>query len=165
MPVSETQITRSYNQEQIQQILQIAIARQTDDTEFTREQLLEIASELEISPECLQVAEQQWLAKQGEIQKRQDFNRYRRTKLQQQAGKYTVINSFLMLLNIVNAGQLSWSLYIALFWGLGLGLNALNTFQSGGEDYEKAFQRWYRQYQLKQSLTTVWDKVLKAWQT
>lgn len=53
MAVSESKITRSYHQEDIQQILQIAIARQADDTEFSHEQLLEIAAELEISSECL----------------------------------------------------------------------------------------------------------------
>ena len=165
MPVSQTQMIRSYNQEDIQQILQIAIARQADDTEFTREQLLEIAAELEISPECLQVAEQQWLQKQGEIQKRQDFNIYRHGRLQKHAGNFAIVNSFFMGLNLVNAGELTWSLYILLFWGLGLGLNAWNTYQSEGEDYEKAFQRWYRQNQIKQSINTLWNNLFKTWGT
>ena len=53
MTVSEAKSSRSYYQEDIQQILQIAIARQVQDAEFSHEQLLEIAAELEISPECL----------------------------------------------------------------------------------------------------------------
>ncbi len=111
MTVSENKITRSYHQEDIQQILQIAIARQAYEGEFSREQLLEIAAELEISPECLQVAEREWLAQQADLQKRQDFNAYRRGQLQKRFGNYAIVNSFLGLLNLVNAGELSWSLY------------------------------------------------------
>lgn len=164
MTASENKITRSYHQEDIQQILQIAIARQAYEGEFSREQLLEIAAELEISPECLQVAEREWLAQQADLQKRQDFNVYRRGQLQKRFGNYAIVNSFLVLLNLVNAGELSWSLYILLFWGLGLGLNTWNTYQSKGEEYERAFQKWHRQHQLKQSLNTALNKWLKAWQ-
>lgn len=165
MTVSEAKITRSYHQEDIQQILQIAIARQAYEGEFSREQLLEIAAELEISPECLQAAEREWLTQQVEIQKRQDFNTYRRGKLQKRVGNYVIVNSFLVLLNLVNAGELSWSLYILLFSGLGIGFNTWNTYQSQGEEYERAFQKWYRQHQLKQSFNTLLNKWLKAWQT
>lgn len=161
MTVSE--ITRSYHQEDIQQILQIAIARQAHVGEFSREQLLEIAAELEISPECLQAAESEWLVQQTSIQKRQDFNIYRRGKLQKRFGNYVIVNSFLVLLNLVSAGALSWSLYVALFWGLKLGLDAWNTYQYQGEDYEKAFQKWHRQHQLKQSVNSLLNKWLKAW--
>jgi len=48
MTASDPKITRSYHQEDIQQILNIAIARQVHKGEFSREQLLEIAAELEI---------------------------------------------------------------------------------------------------------------------
>ena len=161
MTVSATQITRSYNQDDIQQILAAAIARQDLDSEFTHEQLLEIAAELDISPECLQAAEQEWLAKQGELQKRQDFNLYRRGKLQKSLGKYAIVNTFLIPLNLISAGGLSWSLYILLFWGLGLGLNAWNVYQSDGEDYERAFQQWYRNHQLKASINTFFNRFLK----
>jgi hypothetical protein len=162
MTVSETKLTRSYHQEDIQQILHLAIARQAYEGEFSREQLLEIASELEISPESLQIAEQEWLIQQGALKKRQDFNLYRRGRLQKQLGKYVIVNSFLVPLNFLSAGELSWSLYILLLWGLGLGLNAWNTYQSEGEDYERAFQNWHRKHQLRQSISTLFNKFLKA---
>ena len=164
MTISEPKITRSYHQEDIQQILQIAIARMAHEGEFSREQLLEIAAELEISPECLQIAEREWLTQQADSQKRQEFNTYRRSKLQKRVGNYVIVNSFFVLLNLVSAGDLSWSLYVVLFWGLGLGLNIWNTYQYKGEDYEKAFQTWHRQHQLKQSVNTLLNKWLKAWQ-
>lgn len=165
MTVSEPKITRSYDQEDIQQILNIAIARQVHKGEFSREQLLEIAAELEISSECLQAAEREWLAQQSGIQKRQEFNLYRRGKLQKRFGNYLIFNSFFVLLNLVGAGELSWSLYILLFSGLGLGLDTWNTYLSHNQDYERAFQKWHRQHQLKRSVNTLMNKWLKAWQT
>lgn len=163
MTVSDrTKISRTYHQEDIQQILQIAIARQAYEGEFTREQLLEIAAELEISPECLQVAEKEWLIQQSDNQRRQEFNKSRRRKIQKRLGKYAISNSFLLLLDLVSGGGISWSLYIMLFWGLFLGLDVWNTYQAQGEDYERAFQNWQRQHQIKQSINTFLDKFLKA---
>ena len=162
MPISETKISRSYNQEDIQQILHLAIATQVHEAEFTHEQLVEIATELDISPESLQLAEQEWQSQQGELRHRQDFNTYRHHKLKQHFGKYAIANSFLIVLNFLSAGTLSWSLYILLLWGLGLGLKTWNTYQIQGEDYEKAFQQWHRQKKIKQSINTLFNRLLNA---
>lgn len=162
MTVSDRKITQTYHQEDIQQILQIAIARQAYQGEFTRDQLLEIAAELEISPESLQAAEQEWLIKQTDIQKRLDFNKFRRRRLKKRLGRYGIANSFFLLLNLVSSGELSWSLYILLFWGLFLGLDVWNNVHSQGEEYEIAFHRWYRQRQILQSINTFLDKFIKA---
>lgn len=109
-----------------------------------------------------QAAESEWLAQQSNNQKRQEFNRYRRRKLQKRFGNYAIVNSFFVLLNLIGAGELSWSLYILLFSGLDLSLNSWNTYQSQGEDYERAFQIWYRQNKLKQSVSNLLNKWLKA---
>lgn len=163
MTVYDTKkIIQSYHQEDIQQILQIAIARQAYEGEFSRDQLLEIAAELEISPDCLQAAEQEWLSLQTDTQKRQEFNRYKLRKLQKRLGNFVIINAFFILLNLVSAGDVSWSLYILLFWGLFLGLEIWNTYQTRGEEYERAFQIWKRTHQIKQSLNTFLNRILKA---
>ena len=162
MANSQTHITRSYQQEDIQQILNLAIARQASDGEFTREQLVEIATELGISTDTLAEAEQDWLVQQKEGLKRQEFNSVRRIRLQKRIGKYVIINGFLVGLNFISAGEVSWSLYILLFWGLGLGLNAWNTYQLQGEEYEQAFRRWYRKHQIAESISSRINNWLKA---
>ena len=81
MANSGDKINRRYSQEDVQQILQLAIARQTgDDKEFSHEVLLEIAAELDISPETLKLAEDEWVTKQGEMQHRQAFNAHRQRR-------------------------------------------------------------------------------------
>ena len=162
MSVFETKITRSYHQEDIQQILNLAIARQDNGEEFSHEQLVEIANELGISTATLLEAERDWLLQKGEQQKRNDFNLYRQSKLKRRFGKYLIINSFLVGLNFLSNGQISWSLYILLFWTLSLGLNTWNTYQLQGEEYEQAFKKWHRKYQLTQSISTRINNWMKA---
>ncbi|WP_009633490.1 2TM domain-containing protein [Synechocystis sp. PCC 7509] len=157
----ETKIVRSYSQEDIQQILSIAIARQSDDTEFSYQQLVEIAEELEITPEALQQSEIDWRSQNTIVRQKQTFDLFRRNKLKKKLGNYAIANSFLVLLDLLNSGDLSWSLYILLIWGLKVGLDSWNTYYSNGEEYERAFQRWSGQNQLKQSVNTVVSKINK----
>ncbi|MBE9251353.1 2TM domain-containing protein [Dolichospermum sp. LEGE 00240] len=154
---------RSYSQEDVQQILQLAIARQVDDNdqEFSYQQIVEIATELQISPDILQQAERDWLGKQNEVEQRQAFNLYRQSKFKKRLGNYAIINIFFLGMNLISGG-LSWSLYILLACGLAISLDIWNTFQTKGEDYEIAFQRWNRNHQIKQTINTVLNKWFKV---
>ncbi|NEQ39032.1 MAG: Pr2TM family membrane protein [Okeania sp. SIO3I5] len=161
MTNQENQIIQTYAQDDVQQILQLALANRSEGGELTKAQVLEIAEEMGISPEELAAAEQEWLAQKGESQEKQVFNQVRREKLKQSAIKYGIVNSFLVLLNLVTAHTLSWSLPILLLWGLWLALDAWKTFQVEGEDYENAFQRWRLKKKVGQSIGSLADKVFK----
>ncbi|GBE94740.1 2TM domain-containing protein [Nostoc cycadae] len=153
----EPHSNRSYSQEDVQRILQLAIARQADDQdkEFSYELLLEIAGELDISPESLQLAETDWRSQQSEIQQRQAFDTYRLSKFKKRLGNFVIVNSFLILVNFfLIIPSIHWSLGICLLWGLTVGLDFWNNFYAKGEAYEIAFQKWYRQHQLKQNFNT-----------
>ena len=165
MTTYETKLARSYSQEDIQQILSIAIARQSDDSEFSYEQLLEIASELEITPESLQQSEIDWRSQNTIVRQKQTFDLYRRHRLQKKFGNYAIANSFLVAIDFLNGSGLSFSLYVLLIWGLKVGLDSWNTYYSNGEEYERAFQKWSGRNQLKQSVNTLvgnLNKWLKA---
>ncbi|WP_341529648.1 2TM domain-containing protein [Nostoc sp. UHCC 0302] len=167
MTAFEPNSIRSYSQEDVQQILQFAIARQADDkdTEFSYQQLLEIAAELEISPESLNLAERDWQAQHSQMQSRKAFDAHRLRKFKKRLSNYAIVNGFLMLVDLVGGGGVSWSLYILLFCGLPAGLDFWNTFQTKGEEYEMAFQKWNRNHQIKQTISTVLNRWFKALQT
>ncbi|MEC4814636.1 MAG: 2TM domain-containing protein [Scytonema sp. PMC 1069.18] len=166
MTAFNDKVNRTYSQEDVQQILHLAIAHQANDQnqEFSYQQLVEIAEELNISSDLLRQAERDWVEQQGEMQQRQAFNTYRQSKFKRRFGKYTIFNIFLVSLDMLTDGGLSWSLYILLGCGFALGLDAWNTFQTQGEEYEMAFQRWRRNHQVKKFFNTVVNKWLKAWQ-
>ncbi|AFZ24667.1 hypothetical protein Cylst_2450 [Cylindrospermum stagnale PCC 7417] len=166
MTAFEPKSLRSYSQEDVQKILQFAIARQADDQnkEFSYEQILEIAAELEISPDSLNLAERDWLAQRSEGQQRQAFDVYRQGRFKKRLGNYAIVNGFFMVVDLIGGGGISWALYILLFCGFALGLDIWNTFQTKGEEYEMAFQKWNRKHQIKQTINTVINKWFKALQ-
>ncbi|PZD73961.1 hypothetical protein C1752_01788 [Acaryochloris thomasi RCC1774] len=144
MPFSESPASRSYSQEDIQQILNVAIAQQNYEGEFSHDQLLEIAAEMEIPTATLRQAEQLWQQEQSGLQRRQAFNGYRKAKLKRRVGRYAIVNTGLCLLNGLTGFSFLWFPLLALPWGIMLGLNAWNIYHTQGDAYERAFQRWNR---------------------
>ncbi|EAW36494.1 2TM domain-containing protein [Lyngbya sp. PCC 8106] len=165
METSENSITQTYIQQDAQEILKIAFAKKDENGELTRPQLMEIAIELGISPSELELAEQEWCLLKQDSQEKLVFNVQRRQKLKQDLMKFGIVGSFLILLNVVTTHGMSFALSILLIWGLFLALSAWRTYQTEGEEYEKAFSRWKLKKQLGQSFSTIADKVLRGWQS
>jgi hypothetical protein len=149
MDFSKQPSTPSYSQEDIREILDIAMAdRSTLDSELSHPQLLEIAQELSISPETIELAKNQWLSQQQVTKKHQDFDLYRRSKLQDRLGKYAIVNACLIPLNFFTGFGVPWSLYLLTSWGIVRGMAAWRVFfQRQGYAYDRAFQKW--EYQQK----------------
>ncbi len=149
MDFSQRSLTRSYSQEDVREIMNIALANySTLDTELSYSQLLEIAQELSISPDSIELAKSQWLDLHGEIKKHQQFDSYRRSKLKDRFGKYTIVNACLIPLNFFTGFGVPWSLYILTSWGIVRGVAAWRVFyQRQGYGYDRAFQKW--EYQQK----------------
>ncbi len=162
MNFSEQSLTRAYSQEDVQQILNIALAQYpSSDAELSYSQLLEIADELRISPDTLQLAEKKWLSQQGAANKRLEFDAYRKTKFQEKLGKYTITNACLIALNFLTGFGLPWSLYVLIFWGMSFGLDAWKFFyQRQGQAYDRAFQNWERKQKIQKSITGLIDKLV-----
>jgi 2TM domain len=144
MDSPQRSLTPSYSQEDIREILNIALAdRSTLDTDSPHSQLLEIAQELSISPESLELAKNHWLSQQQAIKKHQQFDTYRRSKLQERLGKYAIVNACLIPLNFFTGFGVPWSLYILTSWGIVRGVAAWRVFyQRQGYGYDCAFQKW-----------------------
>ncbi len=149
MDFSKQFSTHAYSQEDVREILDIAMAdRSTLDPELSHLQLLEIAQELSISPETIELAKSQWLSQQQAIRKHQEFDTYRRSKLQDRLGKYAIVNACLIPLNFFTGFGVPWSLYVLTSWGVVRGVAAWRVFfQRQGYGYDRAFQKW--EYQQK----------------
>ncbi|MBW4695311.1 MAG: 2TM domain-containing protein [Lyngbya sp. HA4199-MV5] len=154
----------SYNQEAVQEILAIAMTRPSQNDNFSRAQLLEIAEELGISHEDCSLAEQEWERRCKQQTAYQAFDDYRYTKLQQSTAKYLINNTFLLGLDLITDQAITWSLYIIFSWGLVLALNVWRTYQIKGANYEKAFQQWKMKQQVNQSIKSLLDKGLRRLQ-
>lgn len=165
-----TQSQVRYSQEDIQQILNLAIARQVENEnaiEFSREQLLEIAGEMGISLATLNSAEQDWQQNKGMLQRRQDFDAYRKERFHRGVFRYMVVNVPLLLLVVwfFSLGN-PFSIFLATICitmialrGLSLALQYWDTYKLKGEAYERAFQIWYRGYQTRYLLNHWMGKI------
>lgn len=164
MTVSDSPPFKTYQQEEIQQILHIAIASQNENGELTQTQLQEIAADLGISPASLQEAEQQWLQQKIDQTKRQAFNLYRQERFRQKAIVYTMLSSFVVAFDLLGGGGMSWSRYGILIAAFMISLSAWKAFQTQGENYERDFTRWETKRQIKQTLKSIWDNLQKTLQ-
>ena len=107
-----------YSTEQVQQILVTAMGQRQDDG-FSRSQLTEMATDLGIPPEVLQQAEQ--TLQQVPVPKQSiSIQGSKRQKFQQSLKTYGVVNAFLLALNFILSGTITWAIYPLLGWGLGL---------------------------------------------
>ncbi|MDG2617425.1 2TM domain-containing protein [Thermoleptolyngbya sichuanensis XZ-Cy5] len=156
-----------YSQDEVQHILQVAIARQAQSSgtveHLTRAQLLEIAEELGISPGELHEAEIEWRAQSGEMQERQAFDQARKGRFQRRVTRYLIVNGFLAGCALLASGGASIMgvPYIALFWGMFLALDGWNTYGLTGDRYEDAFRRWQHRHRLKRSVHSLLTRWLK----
>ena len=119
----------TYNSEEMQQILEVAFRRKQQG-EYTREQIIEIASELGVSSESLQAAEQEWLKNNIEVKQEQMSNSQQRKGFKSHLFSFLAINCFLVMLNQVVSPGYFWAIYPILGWGLGLLLHGMKVYIS-----------------------------------
>lgn len=119
----------TYNSEEMQQILEVAFKRKQQG-EYTREQIIEIASELGVSSESLQAAEQEWLKNNVKVKKEKMSHSQQRKEFKSHLFAFMAINGFLVLLNLVVSPGYFWAIYPILGWSLGLLLHGIKVYTS-----------------------------------
>ena len=151
-----------YASEDAQQILQIAIAKETESGDLTRIQLIEIAAELNIAPETLLSAEREWTALQSESAQQYLFNQKRRQDFHGHLVRYGIVVGFLVVLGIAFSWLQPISLFAALVWGIPLTLQGLRAYSSSGYRYQKDFEKWTRKRKVSQSVRSLFNRFLKV---
>jgi hypothetical protein len=154
----------TYTPADIQEILNLALTKQSanGELEFSHEQLVEIATEMNIDPSTLRSAELDWRQQNGLSKQQQEFDRHRQQKFINSLARYGIVNSALVGINLLVLGGTSflWSAYILLFWGAGVALNGWKLSQLKGEEYERKFQNWNSKRKIRQSIHSIVSRVL-----
>ncbi|MBD2110996.1 MULTISPECIES: 2TM domain-containing protein [Cyanophyceae] len=145
-----------YLAEDAQQILSIAIARQTESGELSRAQLLEIADELGISADTIAAAEREWDVKKYELADQRLFDSQRRQRFHHGLSQFAIFGGFLLLFLVLTGGVGFWGglvkflLYLGVApWGLKLSWDAWRIYRPNEYGYRQEFQRWRRKQQMK----------------
>ena len=128
-------MSNTYSNEDVQQILRQATTLQQENY-ISREQLREIASEVGISADILQKAEQEWVSQRETTQKKAKARSRRRLGFQLHLIPYIAASAFMVLLNLTTTPRCFWSVYPILGWGLGVTLHGTCIYR---KDDKKAY--------------------------
>ncbi len=112
-------MSEQYSLADVQQILKQASIFEQENT-ITREQLLEIASEVGISSATLHQAEKAWLLKQKTNQLKSIQRSRRQMGFKLHLIPYLIISIFLIFLNLKTTPRYYWSVFPISGWGLGV---------------------------------------------
>jgi hypothetical protein len=143
-----------YPAEDAQQILSIAIARQTESGELSRAQLLEIAEELGISADLIGEAEREWDVKKYELADQKLFDSQRRQRLHHALAQFLIIGGGVLVFQLVTGGWLWNGLIYITFgpWALQIAWDAWRIYRPNEYSYRKEFQRWRRKQQMRRAM-------------
>jgi len=109
----------TYSSDDVQKILQLAMVRKQEES-FSRRQLSEMATELGISPELLETAEQEWLTQTKVNQEQQARRENTRRGFRAHLISFLAVNALLIVLNLTTTPREFWAIYPLAGWGLGL---------------------------------------------
>ncbi|MEM1425260.1 MAG: 2TM domain-containing protein [Cyanobacteria bacterium P01_H01_bin.130] len=138
-PASELSL---YDQEAVQEILQLALTRRSDIEGYSRSQLLEMGQELGLREEDIAAAEATWLEIHGDRDERTRFQASEKKRIRRQVTQWAIVTGFLIPMNWVLEHQLDWSLIVGLAWGLVVALDAWKSQQTDTAAFEKRFENW-----------------------
>ncbi|MEO1430591.1 MAG: 2TM domain-containing protein [Cyanobacteria bacterium J06632_19] len=116
----------AYSSDDIQKILQIAMTRKQEES-FTQKQLSEMATELGISSELLEGAEQEWLTQAKANEQQQARRQIMRREFKAHLISFVTVNTFLVILNLTTTPLDFWAIYPLSGWGLGLFMHSLKV--------------------------------------
>ncbi|AFY56207.1 hypothetical protein Riv7116_3762 [Rivularia sp. PCC 7116] len=116
----------AYSSDDVQKILQLAMTRKQEES-FTKKQLSEMATELGISSELLEGAEQQWLTQAKANEQQQARRKIMRREFKAHLISFLAVNVFLVVLNLTTTPRDFWAIYPLSGWGLGLFMHNLKV--------------------------------------
>lgn len=120
---------RLTSDEDVEEILRLAVRKSgASSSSDLRERLKQAAAELNISDEELEQAEIEFLQKK---QANEAVSEARQRQTQEFMGHlitFVAVNVFLISIDVMSNGGISWSIYPLLGWGIGLAIKFVNSF-------------------------------------
>lgn len=137
----------------VEEILRLAIRRSGGDTDVLRHRLMMSAAELGLSEAEIQAAEQEYLSQKQALAtsasekqlEQQEWREWRRMKLHdfiQHLGVYLAVNAFLAFVDFRGDNAFSWSQWAAAAWGIAIVIQLVGLIASRNGDDMAEFNRW-----------------------
>ncbi|MDB9529187.1 2TM domain-containing protein [Oscillatoria sp. CS-180] len=111
--------SQQYSPEAVQGILSKALELRSQE-KYSAQQLAEMATELNVTPELLKQAEADWRSQQIETASRQAKSAERQRNRRDSWLKYLAGSALLVGINVATAGTVTWAVFPVMGWGLGV---------------------------------------------
>ena len=138
------EIERLSSDEDVDEILKLALRRQDGSVQDLRGRLAVAAQELGISDEDLETAENEYLSNKADTREFIEYKRRRRRELREHVFSYVIVNAMLVAVNWISSGKLTWAVWPILGWGVGLAFHAWATLNSDSESFQDEFEQFRR---------------------
>lgn len=128
--------------EDVDEILMLALRRQDTADGDLRRRLTSSAQELGISDEDLKQAEVEYLKNKAETKEFLEFKDRQRRELKEHVFAYVIVNALLVAINWFTSGGLTWVVWPILGWGVGLAFHAWSALNSDSESFQEEFDQF-----------------------
>ncbi|MCH7904655.1 MAG: 2TM domain-containing protein [Armatimonadetes bacterium] len=128
--------------EDVDEILKLAVRRQGGSHGDLRARMLEAADELGISDSDLQQAEDEYLQQKIDRDEFDEFRRKQRREFRQHLFCYVVTNALLVGIDVMADGGIDWAMWSILGWGIGIASHAWATLNSDSQPFQEEFEKF-----------------------
>ena len=147
-PMAE-EIERLASDDDIDEILKLALRRQDGSGGDLRSRLNVAAQELGISDQDLEEAEAEYLKNKADTQEFLEFKNRRRRELREHVFSYLIVNAMLVAVNWISSAKITWAVWPILGWGIGLAFHAWAALNSDSESFQEEFEQFRRKQARK----------------
>lgn len=129
--------------DEMSEILRLAIRKQEGSTGDLQQRLLDAADELGIPHSTIVEAEKEYRLSEFRRKEMAQYRKENRNGLRIHLGVYAIINVFLVLINLITLQEDKeiWFPYAILGWGIGVAIHAFVACRTVDWDDEE-FQKW-----------------------
>lgn len=135
---------RLRSDDDVDEILKLALRKQSGGDGYLRERLQAAADELGIPDTALAEAEEEYHAQKIDQQEFTEFKNRQRREFRQHLFSYFIVNTMLVAINFFTSQTVSWAIWPILGWGIGLGFHAWGALNSDSETFHEEFESFRR---------------------
>lgn len=133
-PISPQRLTLT-NDDEVEEILRLAVRKSGAGTDNElRERLKQSAAELNISEEELRQAEIEFIRKREEKEELRGKVKQKTNEFLGHLTSYVAVNVFLISIDLLSDGQLEWSIFPLMGWGIGLAVHFVRVFVNHSDE-------------------------------
>lgn len=134
-----------YTQEEMERILQRALAQRAQSGNVSREHLMEVGKELGLTEQDLLRAIDDELRFGAFEEAKQEVIKKNRREWRSHLGSYLGVNAVLLTVNAIQMhGRLTWALATLFGWGIGMTIHTVSTFFPKEKELNKAAKKLLR---------------------